>query len=95
MTSLNTKKVLKALMKKGFKAADNKSLDHKRVEFWYKGRLTRCNTKFSHNNQEINDYLISHMSKQIQLSKNEFVKFANCTLTENEYIDILKEKGLI
>jgi hypothetical protein len=95
MSPLDSKKAYKAMCKKGFKEASNKSNDHKRIEFWFEGKLTRCRTKFSHNDQEINDYLISQMSKQVALSKNQFVEFAQCTLSESGYIEILKEKKIV
>lgn len=95
MAVLDSRKTYNNLKKKGFIDADGKSQDHVRVEFWHDGKLTRCRTKLSHNGQEINDYLISQMSKQISLSKKEFIDFAECKLTHSEYIEILKAKNLI
>lgn len=95
MSPLDSKKTYKAMIKKGFQEATNRSDDHKRVEFWHKGKLTRCRTKFSHNSEEINDWLISQMSKQISLSKKQFIEFAKCTLSEESYVQILKEKSII
>jgi len=83
------------MVKKGFQEASNKSVDHKRIEFWHKGKLTRCRTKFSHNGEEINDWLISQMSKQVSLSKKQFIEFAKCTLSQDMYVEILKEKNII
>jgi len=95
MNPLDSKMTYKSMCKKGFKDTVNKSNDHKRVEFWYNGKLTRCRTKFSHNGQEINDYLISEMAKQVSLSKKEFVEFAKCNLSEDEYVTILRTKNII
>ncbi|NOT73990.1 MAG: hypothetical protein HOP08_03610 [Cyclobacteriaceae bacterium] len=95
MSPLDGKETLKNLCGKGFKEAPNKSKDHKWIEFWHDGKLTRCRTKFSHNNQEINDYLIREMSRQINLNKKEFVAFAKCTLSQPQYVAILKEKSLV
>lgn len=83
------------MVKKGFQEATNKSVDHKRIEFWYDGKLTRCRTKFSHNSEDIGDWLISQMSKQVSLSKKQFIEFAKCTLSQEGYIKILKEKKII
>ncbi|MFC5191220.1 hypothetical protein ACFPIK_05540 [Algoriphagus aquatilis] len=95
MAVVDGKKALKALLKKGFKETENKSEDHKRVEFWYNGKLTRARTKFSHNNQDLNDSLISLVSKQICLSKQEFIKFVDCSISEEKYIEILRKKELL
>lgn len=95
MSPLDSKETYRSFCKKGFQDAINKSKDHIRVEFWHQGKLTRSRTKFSHNGQELNVYLIREMSKQIYLSKKEFVSFAKCTLTEIEYVQILKNQNLI
>lgn len=92
---LKAKDTLNALLKKGFVEAQNKSNDHKWVEFWHNGKLTRVKTKFSHNGQEINDFLISQMSKQTYLTKPEFIKFASCEISQEGYEAILKTKGFI
>ncbi|MBU2912713.1 hypothetical protein [Reichenbachiella agariperforans] len=94
MSPLDGKKAYKAMRKKGFKESDNKSPDHKWVDFWFEGKLTKIKTKFSHNDQEIDNYLITAMSRQINLSRKEFVEFAKCNLSEEGYIKILKDKGI-
>jgi hypothetical protein len=93
MAALNSRKTLKNLIKKGFKDAEHKSDDHKRLEFWHEGKITPINTRFSHNSQDIDDYLISRMSKQLRLSKDKFKQFAECSLSELDYINLLKSQG--
>jgi len=94
MSPLDGKKTYKAFCKKGFKESESNSNDHKWIEFWFDGKLTKIKTKFSHNNQELGDYLITAMSRQINLSKQDFIKFAKCTISEKEYIKILEDKGI-
>lgn len=96
MAALDSRETLSNLRKKGFtESAIGKSKDHIRVEYIHEGKLTRINTKFSHDGQDINDYLISQMSKQIGLSKKEFKDFAKCLLSQSGYIDLLKSKNII
>ena len=95
MSVLEHKTTLNNLKKKGFVEPKNKSNDHIRLEFWYNGKLTRANTKLSHNKQDINDSLISLMSKQICLTKKQFIEFSKCTITQPQYEEILKEQGFI
>lgn len=95
MATLDSNKTYKSMCKKGFQEAENKGNDHKRIEFWYDGKLTRCRTKFSHNAEELNNYLIGEMAKQIALSRNEFIEFAKCTLSKEGYVTILKSKKLV
>ncbi len=95
MATLDSNKTYKAMCKKGFHDAENKSKDHIRVEFWHEGKLTRCRTKFSHNGQELNNFLIGEMAKQVELSRVQFIDFAKCTLSEEQYVSILKSKKII
>lgn len=95
MAALDSRKVQASLEKKGFTESANKSGDHIRFEYWHDGKLTRCNTKLSHNGQDINDSLISLMSKQMQLSKKEFKEFVECTFSQEDYVSKLKGLKLI
>ncbi len=89
---LKAKDVERNLCKKGFK---QKESDHHQFIFVYNGQETMIRTKTSHNSQEINNYLIDQMSKQIHLSKNDFLLFANCKIDEEEYIKIQKNHGFL
>ena len=91
---LNGKNTLNALLRKGFVENENKSSDHKRIEFWHDGKLTRARTKFSHSGNELDDWLIGQVSKQICLTKQQFIDFAECKIDQNQYVEILK-KGKI
>ncbi len=88
---LDGDKTYKALKKKGFIDATNKSKDHKWLEFWYEGKLTTIKTKFSHNDQELNNYLIKQISTQIHLNKEQFKEYVSCSISEEQYIEIVKE----
>lgn len=93
MASLSGKKTYKNLLKKGFRDSKNKSNDHKWIEFVYNGKLTPIHTKLSRNDQDLGDFLIKAMAKQIKLEKSSFIEFANCKLTEEDYISILLRNG--
>jgi len=95
MATLDSNKTYKAMSKKGFQDVENKSKDHIRVEFWHEGKLTRCRTKFSHNGQELNNFLIGEMAKQVELSRLQFIDFAKCTLSQEQYVLILKSKKIV
>lgn len=83
-----SRKVEQSLAKKGFK---NEPGDHKFFVLYNEGKRT----KVSHNNQEINDYLIGNMSRQLHLNKLQFCDLINCPLSENAYKKILKDKNVI
>lgn len=95
MASLKVKDTISGITKKGFYEAENKSEDHKWFEFWHDGKLTRIKTKFSHGDNEIGDSLIALIARQLSLTKKQFLNFVECTLSLNEYVNILKEKKII
>ena len=35
------------------------------------------------------------MARQTYLSSNQFIKMAECTISEQEYIELLKQKNII
>lgn len=94
MSVLNPKKTYQNLKKKGFTDAINKSKDHKRLEFYHEGKFI-LQTKISHGNSEIDEYLIKQMSVQCKLSKTEFMDLANCPMSKRKYLKILESKKLL
>lgn len=92
MAVLDARETENNLKRKGFVRINT---DHIRLEFWHNGKLTRVRTKLSHNSQEINDYLISQMAKQVCLTRKQFIGLADCTVTQAEYEKVLKERGII
>ena len=89
---LKAKDVEKALLKKGFRK-DNK--DHRRFRLWVDGVMRKVNTMTSHNSQEIGHNLQTMMAMQMYLTKNEFLIFVSCQMTEQDYIERLKAKDII
>ncbi|MCA0428809.1 MAG: hypothetical protein LCH37_15340 [Bacteroidetes bacterium] len=89
---LDDRKVRKNLKKKGF--VENEKADHRFFEFYHNEKMI-CKTKVSHNSQDIDDYLISNMAKQVKLSKNDFIALVECTLSQNGYEEKLRISGLI
>jgi predicted RNA binding protein YcfA (HicA-like mRNA interferase family) len=95
MAPLDAKQTYSSLLKKGFQEAKNKSCDHKWLEFWNDGKLTRVKTKMSHGEKEINDSLISLMARQTYLTSHDFREFAECNLNQEGYILKLKQRNLL
>jgi hypothetical protein len=91
--ALDKNKTYKNLKKKGFADSVNHSGDHKYLEYFVDGKLILY-TKISHgSSKDLDDYLIRQMSNQCKLTKQQFSDLANCPLSSEEYIKILKEKG--
>ena len=88
----DVRKVKQNLLKKGF--IREQGAKHTHYIFVYKGNEI-CRTYMSRNDQDINDYLIESMGKQVHLDKRDFIKLIDCPLSEKGYIKILKEKDLL
>jgi len=91
MAVLKASKTEQSLRKKGF-IQDNSH--HHYFEFWHEDKLI-SSTYTSHNDQDINDYLIRAMSKQCLMEKQFFIEFIKCTKSKDDYIDLLVSKGEI
>lgn len=91
MAVLKATKTKQSLKKKGF-TQDNSH--HHYFEFWHGGKVI-ATTYTSHNNEDIDDYLIKAMSRQCLMDKPFFVEFVKCTKSKDDYITLLKSKGEI
>ena len=91
MASFKADKVQKNLSKKGFSCVSG---HHHFFEFYYNEKLI-VSTRTSHNGQDIDDYLISAMSKQCKVRKDFFKELVTCTKTQNDYEEELRQQGLI
>ncbi len=91
MSPLDSRKTKTALLKKGFVQYNN---DHKFFEFIYNNKVI-TKTKISHNDKDIEDYLINQMAHQTKLNKGQFKQLIECTIDKEQYISILKENGEI
>src|SRR5262245_33867465 len=89
--TFSAKQTKQSLLSKGFRSEEG---HHHFFTYYYKGKMV-ARTRMSHNNEDINDYLIAQMRKQCQLSKDEFIDLINCPLDENGYIASLKKSGVI
>ncbi len=91
MPVLDAKKTYQNLLSKGFKALKG---DHKYLEYYFNGKFI-LHTKISHGERELQDFHIGMMKRQCKLEKKEFIDLANCPLSQNEYLEILKKNGTI
>jgi len=90
--TLKTKDIERSLLKKGFYKDYG---DHIYFVFMYNGEKKNIRTKISHSHREIGDDLILQMSKQLIMTKDFFKGFVECIKSESDYIQILKDKGVI
>jgi len=52
---------------------------------------TRIRTKMSHNDRDLRDPIITVMSKQLHLDRNDFIRFISCEISRDEYNSMMFE----
>jgi len=95
MSTIESKNTYRNLKKKGFVDSTKKSSDHKYLEFYHNDKLILY-TKLSHSSKkDLENFLIGQMSFQCKLDKNNFIELAKCPMSRDDYLKILKNKGLL
>jgi hypothetical protein len=94
--NVDTNTAEKSLLNKGFKREKRKK--HKFFYFYYNGLKSGIYTMISHGSgyKDISGRLLNDMKRQLKLETNhEAVDFLDCTMSEDEYIEILLENDIL
>lgn len=90
----NKSNVIAGLLRKGFE--NNKNTHHQYYTYrTIDGKLSEIYTYTSHSGKELNDSLLSKMSRQCKLKREEFLKLVDCTMTQEVYEQNLKNQKII
>jgi hypothetical protein len=92
MSTRTTRKIRQSLTNKGF--IENKT-HHCNFCLYINDEKQHIFTRFSHGEKECGDSLLNKMAKQLQLTREEFNNLIDCPLSQEAYIQILKNKGEI
>lgn len=92
MASYKAGKIRKALAKKGFAEHSSK---HVMLFYYHKGKKTSIHTEVSHGSKEIGEYLIACMKDQLRLTKDQFCKVVECTISKEALEKIYEENGAL
>jgi len=85
----------KALSAKGFRLKES---HHRFYYFYYENKITSIRTKVSRgsSHKDYNDILLKQIQHQLKFdTKEQLFQFLQCPLKEEDYVQLLKEKGLI
>ncbi len=82
---MKSRDIVGALLNKGFKTDNH---DHKFYYYVRNGKITSIRTKVSHGKSNVDKKLIGKMARQMRISKNQFVDFVDCILTQKKYVNI-------
>jgi hypothetical protein len=82
-----------ALTRKGF---ERRNTHHTYFHFKYEGRDIGVSTRISQGEKEIGVGLAKRMRIQMCLdTNNDFIRFVECPLTQDDYVAMLKKNGKI
>lgn len=88
------KEIKQALVKKGFKLVQ--TTNHTHFIFHTKDKKgKRIVTLISRGTQSISKVILSLMAKQTRLKNKEFENLVSCHLSEEGYIQVLKDSDII
>ena len=89
--TLKRGKIRRGLLKKGFIEEHKKK--HIRYRFYFQIQRTRINTTVSRGSDgvDISVTLFSKMAQQCYIPVSEFRKLIECSLSEKDYIKLVKE----
>jgi len=89
MASRSIRVIKDALLSKGF--VDESVGRHRKLRLWVNEAGTGIYTFYSHSAKECDDYILDRMAKQLKIFRVQLNKLIDCTLSKEEYINILKE----
>lgn len=90
MKPRKTEDIADCLLRKGFQRANR---DHVFFFLFVNGKKTNIRTKISHGSTECGANLLSIMANQLQLKSQELEALLDCPLSEEQYIDLLRQRG--
>jgi predicted RNA binding protein YcfA (HicA-like mRNA interferase family) len=90
---MKTNNLKKALKKKGFKEDNSR---HLKYTLYYEGKKTSIITVISHSHKEISAPLVKRIMAQLKFDNREqFNKYVECSMSEEQYVQMLKDKKVI
>ncbi len=90
MVARSTRQIRKALLRKGFVEEQS---HHIQFHFPHDGYVTDICTFLSHGSKDYGDALLAAMSRQLHLSKPELLQFIDCTMSGDDYLGLMRERG--
>ncbi len=67
---------------------------HKTATLYYEGRAI-IRTRISHGQGDISPIIVAKMRSQLKVSEQQLRKLIECSMSYEDYIRLLKQKGLI
>jgi len=93
MSPVKVRKIIRELKRKGFCEINKKG--HYFYYFIHEGKRTSINTFISRGESEYSDSLLSHMKKELRLSKEQFDGVIDCSIMREDLLDIYLNNGII
>lgn len=92
MKTCKARDIEAALLKKGFRVKES---HHKLFYLIKDGKITGVHTFLSHGLKEYPTDLLAKMRAQLHLSGKEFDDLIHCPLSGEDYLVLLRERGVV
>ncbi|MEZ5338105.1 MAG: hypothetical protein R3F46_07535 [bacterium] len=92
MVGRSSHDIERALLRKGFRARDT---HHRQFMLFDKDQPLPVFTYLSHGRKEYGDRLLANIARQLHLNKAELLKFIDCRMSGEDYLEVLQGKGVI
>ena len=93
MSPVKVRKITKELKRKGFCEINKRR--HYAYCFIHEGKRTSIITIISRGESEYSDSLLSHMKKELRLSKEQFDGVIDCSIMREDLLNIYLSNGII
>jgi hypothetical protein len=91
MTEVHAYRFSNALVNKGFERVEAKH--HTLFRLVVGGSRTSIRTRISHGQRKVDDWLLGEMAKQLHLSKPDLLRFIQCEIGYDKYVNLMMERG--
>lgn len=90
MTEIHISSLVNALLKKGFERVES---HHTMPWLVAGGRRRNIHTWISHGQRKAGDRLLDHIARELHLSKRDLLRFIQCEISYDDYIEPLIGRG--
>lgn len=93
MSEIRAALLVNALLAKGFREVEGR--DHRYFFLYVDSRKTAVFTHISHGQRTLDDWMLGQVARQVHLSKREMLRYIECTLTADAYLQLTIGRGFV
>jgi hypothetical protein len=90
MTGIHVSSLVNALLNKGFERVES---HHTMLWLVVGGCRRNIHTWISHGQRKADDRLLDHIARELHLSKRDLLRFIQCEIGYEQYVNLMIERG--